>query len=61
MLIVFRALQGLAVAAFGVSAQAVVADVFPPHQRGKAIGIVMLVSAVVAGFDGVAVACRGGW
>ena len=50
MLIVFRALQGLAVAAFGVSAQAVVADVFPPHQRGKAIGIVMLVSTLVARF-----------
>lgn len=46
MLIVFRALQGLAVAAFGVSAQAVVADVFPPHQRGKAIGIVMLPTLV---------------
>jgi DHA2 family multidrug resistance protein len=46
MLIVFRSFQGLAVAGFGVSAQAIVADVFPPDQRGRAMGLAMIPTLV---------------
>jgi MFS family permease len=46
MLIVFRAFQGLAVAAFGVSSTAMVADVFPPDQRGRAMGLAILPTLV---------------
>ncbi|GBF93552.1 hypothetical protein Rsub_06272 [Raphidocelis subcapitata] len=42
LLVAFRALQGLAVACFGVTANAVVADVFSPAQRGKAMGFASL-------------------
>eukprot|EP00775_Hariotina_reticulata_P008932 gene8932-9109_t len=42
VLVAFRALQGLAVAAFNTTGQGVVADVFPPHLRGTAMGLFMI-------------------
>lgn len=55
-LIVLRAFQGLAGSAFGVSAQALVADVFPPDQRGRAMGfaaIPILVGPVSGSCQGI--------
>eukprot|EP00877_Chromochloris_zofingiensis_P010564 jgi/Chrzof1/5761/Cz16g14250.t1 len=42
VLVIFRALQGAAVAAYGSVGQGAIADVFPPEVRGMASGIFMV-------------------
>lgn len=49
MLILFRSLQGIAGAMFFATATAIVTSVYPPHQRGRALGI--YVAAVYAGLS----------
>jgi MFS family permease len=34
--------QGMSVASYGVGAQAIMADTFPPHERGKAMGLLSI-------------------
>ncbi|KAI8471878.1 MAG: major facilitator superfamily domain-containing protein [Monoraphidium minutum] len=59
-----RALQGAAVAAFGVACNAVVADVFAPDERGKAMGVFavpVLVGPVLGPLIGGALSQALGW
>lgn len=63
-LIVFRALQGMAVASYGVGAQAIMADTFPPQERGKAMGLLsipLLVGPILGPVIGGALSFRFGW
>jgi predicted MFS family arabinose efflux permease len=39
LLVAFRALQGAAVAGYGATGSAIIADVYAPHERGTAMGI----------------------
>ncbi|GBF98177.1 hypothetical protein Rsub_10677 [Raphidocelis subcapitata] len=64
VLIVFRALQGMAVAAYGVGASAVLADTFPPQERGKAMGILsipLLVGPIMGPLIGGGLSYTLGW
>lgn len=49
MLIAFRSLQGIAGAMFFATSTAIVTSVYPPHERGRALGI--NVAAVYAGLS----------
>ncbi|KAI8462481.1 MAG: major facilitator superfamily domain-containing protein, partial [Monoraphidium minutum] len=63
-LIAFRALQGAAISAFGVSAVAIVADVFPPESRGRAMGLAtipVLVGPVIGPMLGGVLSQAFGW
>ncbi|KAI8462244.1 MAG: major facilitator superfamily domain-containing protein [Monoraphidium minutum] len=64
ILIAFRALQGAAISAFGVSAVAIVADVFPPESRGRAMGLAtipVLVGPVIGPMLGGVLSQAFGW
>lgn len=63
-LVAFRGLQGLAVAAFLVTGQGVLADIFPPHVRGTAHGMLnipLLVGPIIGPLLGGVLSQNYGW
>uniref|UniRef100_A0A383WB59 Major facilitator superfamily (MFS) profile domain-containing protein n=1 Tax=Tetradesmus obliquus TaxID=3088 RepID=A0A383WB59_TETOB len=49
LLVAFRALQGAAVAGYGATGSAIIADVYAPHERGAAMGISTIPMVSVVG------------
>ncbi|KAI8475207.1 MAG: major facilitator superfamily domain-containing protein [Monoraphidium minutum] len=64
VLVAFRALQGAAISAYSVGTSAVMADVFPPEQRGRSMGLLsipILVGPVIGPLMGGGLSYSLGW